>query len=424
MSVHRKEATGWVRATATRAAHPIAEVESPLAAISVEQCASIAEVDAAEWDRVAGASVLASHGLLRTIDETNITGHAARYFLARRNMELVGAIVCHIEEDANNDGAIPIGGHRLDRMMLGRLASLGRTSRVVALPCLMCGTQIGTADPLILRRGTGAAESARIAEALLEAIESTARRKGWSVCFRQVKREGSPLAAELTRRGYLRGAELPTACLELDPEWRSFDDYRRHLKKSHPHTAKTILGEVNRKKKVGLTIEHIDDPGPHRETFHRLMQAHNVSHNHKPWPFQAEFFGRLKERLGERAEILGAKVDGRWVGVTINMQGGTEVVASMIGIDCEANRAAAVYFNLAFNHLIEESIATRRHRIYYGPLLWDLKARRGCHPAETDFYLKGQNRLQQTILRPLVHVRTKKHNAISSPLRRCEGKPE
>jgi predicted N-acyltransferase len=413
-----------MRANAPPRAHPIVATEPPLAAISVEQVTRIADIHSAEWDRLAGASVPVSHGLLRTIEETNITGHAARYFLARRNMELVGAIVCHIEEDSNAEGAIPIGGHRLDRMMLGRLAAFGRTSRVVTLPCLMCGTQMGTCDPLIVRHGTSGAESARIAKALVDAIERTAERKDWTVCFRQVRREGSPLEAALTKRGYLRGAELPTACLELDPAWQCFGDYRQHLKKSHPHTAKTIQGEMNRKTKIGLTIEQIDDPTPHQETFHGLMEAHNVSHNGKPWPFRAEFFERLKERLGERAAIFGAKLDGQWVGVAVSVQGAAEVVGSMIGIDREANRGAAVYFNLAYNHLIEQSIAARRHRIYYGPLLWDLKARRGCRPLETDFYLKGNSRLQQLILRPLVSVRTKKHNAISAPLRGSESRRE
>jgi predicted N-acyltransferase len=420
-SVHRKEAAGRVRVSAVRAANPILAPEPALAAISVERVTSIADVHTAEWDRLAGANVLQSHGLLRTIEETNLTRHAARYFLARRNMELVGAIVCHIEEDSNSEGAIPIGGHRLDRMMLGRLARFGRTSRVVSLPCLMCGTQMGTCDPLMLREGTSAAESARIAEALVDAIERSAERKGWTVCFRQVRQNGSPLAAALMKREYLRGAELPTACLEIDPVWRSFEDYRQHLKRSHPHTAKTILGEMNRKTKAGLRIEQIDDPGLHRETLHRLMEAHNLSHNGKPWPFRAEFFERLKERLGDRASIYGAKMDGQWVGVAVNVQGGTEVVGSMIGIDREAKRGAAVYFNLAYNHLIEQSVCARRQRIYYGPLLWDLKARRGCRPVEADFYLKGNSRLQQMILRPLVHVRTKTHDAISAPLRCHEG---
>jgi len=105
-SVHIKEAKAWVRVSAVRAANPMVATEAPPAAISVERVTSIADVHASEWDRVAGANVLQSHGLLRTIEESNITGHAARYFLARRNMELVGAIVCHIEEDSNEEGAM------------------------------------------------------------------------------------------------------------------------------------------------------------------------------------------------------------------------------------------------------------------------------------------------------------------------------
>ena len=405
------------RLTAVGASGPASIAESR-AAIAIEELRSIADVDANEWDRMAGESALWSHGLLSTMEETTITGHAARYFLARKNLELAGAIVCHLEESSNGDGAVPVGGHRLDKMMLGKFAKFARYSRIVTFPCLMCGTQLSTRDPLVIRGGTSAAESGRIADALVEAIEQTAQREGWTVCFREVPREGSPLGAALTKRGYLRGAELPTACLELDPEWHSFDSYRQSLKKQHPHTAKTILSEVKRAKKAGLVIERIDDPAPHKEALHRLMEAHNTTHNGKPWPFRAEFFEEFKARMGNRAEIHGAKLDGRWVGVAVNTQGSGDVVGSMIGIDTEANRSAAVYFNLAYNHLIAESIASGRRRIYYGTLLWDLKARRGCGAREADFYLKGKTRLQQALLGPLVRVRSAKHDEISAPLRK------
>jgi predicted N-acyltransferase len=288
-----------------------AEQESA-AEISIEQCRRIAEIDAKEWDRVAGESVLASHGLLSTIEETRAISHASRYFLARRNGQLVGAVICHLEEGSNPEGAVPIGGHRLDKMMLGRLAKLGRYSGTLSLPCLMCGTQIGTRDPLIVRPGISEPEKTRIAEALVEAIDRAARRERWTVCFRQVNRAGSPLEPILTERGYLRGAELPTACLELEPQWTAFDGYRQHLKKVHPSTAKTIGNETNRAKKTGLVIERIDEPGPHREELHGLINRHELQHNSRPWPFRAEFFEKLKTRLGDGAAFYSARWTENW----------------------------------------------------------------------------------------------------------------
>ena len=383
----------------------------------IDSVASISQVDPAEWTQLAGENILANYGLLRLIEETRVSPHPSRYFLARDSKGLAGAVICHVEDRKNADGAVLLGAHRLDRMLFGKLADPARHLHMVSFPCLMCGTQISTAEPILIRKGADAAERKRITRALVDAIESAARREGWAVCFRQVKREGSIIAEVLAERGYLRGFELPTACLELGEEWKSFADYRKHLKESHPSTSDTISKEVKRGKKAGLVMEQIDKPEEVSASLHRLLEEHNIRHNQKPFSVRKEFFDRLKASMGERAVIYTAKIGEQLVGVQVKFQSGEDVIAWMIGIDQEAARTAATYFNLSYNRLIEDAITDGYRRIYYGPLLWEVKARRGCKAVEADFYLRARNGLQKAILRPLLEMRSKRNDALSAEIR-------
>jgi predicted N-acyltransferase len=80
------------------------------------------------------------------------------------------------------------------------------------------------------------------------------------------------------------------------------------LFKTHPRTAKNIKGELNRAKQAGLMIEQLDEPAPYRERLHRLLDAHYVRLNRKPFAYRAEFFNQLKARLGDRAVIYVARI--------------------------------------------------------------------------------------------------------------------
>lgn len=385
--------------------------------ISVEVVNSIAQVNVAEWDGMAGDNVLASYGLLHVLESTRVTAHRSRYFLARGRNGLVGVIASHVDESAYPNGSIPAGGHRVDRMIAGKFATAARYSGVVSLPCLMCGTPIGTDEPISIREGASAEEQKIIATALVEAVEQTARREHWTVCFRQMRRSESALRTVLTERGYLRGAELPTAYLEIGADWTSLLDYRRFVKLTHPSTAKNIPGEINLGKKVGLVIEQLAKPGEKAGILHRLMNEHNLRHNSTPFAFQPTFFEHLETLLGDRAPVYVARIGEQIIGVQVTFRQRNELLAWMVGIDPESGRTAATYFNLGYNRLIERAIADGCRRIYFGPLMWEVKARRGCTSLDMDFFFRTRNPLQKMLLGPLFQVRSKRNDSLSAQLR-------
>jgi predicted N-acyltransferase len=379
--------------------------------LGFEVVESLADVEPSEWNRLAGRRVLASYGWLRTIEETRTSPILSRYILARNGSGLVGAIVCQIQESASE-------AFDLDDVLFGRLAKATRRMGLSALPALVCGSWVGGGESVLVRGGTPAGERQRLVVELVQAVERMARGSGWGVCFRGVAETESSIAEVLVKRGYLRSRELPVACLELDSGWSCFSDFRRHLKKTHPKTAKSLAREINLARRGGLVIEQLDKPAHLREHLHGLMNSHYFRLNQKPFPFRSEFFEQLKSRLDGRAVIYVARIEEELIGVTVTLWDDDAVYVPMIGVDPDRGRASAAYFNLAYNRPIQDSLAAGHRRMYFGRLLYGLKARRGCRRLDMDLYFRGRNTIQERLLRPLFVLRSMRIDSMSAALPR------
>jgi predicted N-acyltransferase len=245
-----------------------------------------------------------------------------------------------------------------------------------------------------------------------------ARDSGCGVWFRGVAETEALIADVLAKRGYLRSREAPVACLELDPGWSCFGDFRRHLKKAHPQTAKSLSREINLARRGGLVIEQLDEPAHLREQLHGLMNSHYVRLNRRPFPFRPEFFERLKSRLEGRAVIYVARLEQELIGVLVALRDDDAVYLPMIGVDPQRSRASAAYFNLGYNRPIQDSLTAGHHRVYFGKLLYGMKARRGCRRLEMDLYFRGRNTIQERLLRPLFDFRSRRIDSMSAALPR------
>jgi len=382
-----------------------------LSVLSIEQVDSIAEVDASEWDRLAGRHVLASHAWLRTHEECAAHPVRCRYVLARDSAGLLAAAAGWVQE--KTDGVID-----LDHVLYGRGAKLAQRLGLSALPALVCGTRMGAAGPLLVRDDVPASERARLMDALAEAVERIARENGWNVCFREVACVNLPAMEALGCRGYLNSREMPTACLDI--HWSSFAEFRRELRRQHPATAKNMSREISRGRRNGVVIEQIEDPGRYGDRLHALMNSHYLRLNGIPFPYGPRFFEQLKSSLGARAVISVARIEDEVIGVLVGLRDDREIHLPMIGIDLERSRAGSVYFNLGYNRPIQDSIAAGDRKVYFGKLLYRLKARRGCTALYGNLYLRVWNRRQAALLRPLFAYRSRKIDALSAAIPREE----
>ena len=376
---------------------------------AIEQWDSITRADPGQWDRMAGARVLHSHGWLRALEESALVRRRHVYFVARGGDELLGAILTRLQLRGQ-------AGVTLDHTLFNRAATLARHLRASPLPALVAGTQVGYASPLVLHPGLSAAERGAVRQELLASVERTAAENGWSVCLRDLPHDGSPLAQALADRGYLRTPEMPVACLPIT--WDSFTGYLAHLNASHRWSAKNVRRELNAARRHGLVIEAIAGASFDPQPLHALLDAHHFRRNREPFPYDAGLLPRIKSYLGDRAIIHVARVGGRVGGVSVGVADADAMHRLKVGVDPAVGREASLFANLCYNHPIERLTGTGCRRIYYGRLLYDFKIRRGCTLIDADLYVNCRNRMRRSMLVALLEIRSRRVAARTAGLPR------
>jgi uncharacterized short protein YbdD (DUF466 family) len=240
-------------------------------------------------------------------------------------------------------------------------------------------------------------------------VERTCAERGWSLCLRSVARgasdDASPPAAGVDLGRYARTSEAPMAC--LDVAWDSFDGYLRHLKRTHPHTAKNIRNECNRARREGVVIERWRDTDVDPARLHALLDAHNRRRNDAAFAFDASLAPRLLDVLGDRALIDVARVGAQVIGVTIGVRDDERAHQLFVGLDTGVRARASLLANLCYNEPIRKLTESGIRRIYYGQLLYEFKALRGCTLIDSDLLLRPRGVLRRQLLRPLFRLRAR-----------------
>jgi predicted N-acyltransferase len=361
--------------------------------ICIDEHETVVDVDRAQWDRLAGDDVFSTYGWLRTVEETSLVTRRFRYFAARASGELVGAAACYLDE-----GSAAVSAE-IDRMLYGRLVSPARWLRLTVSPALVCGSRTGLSGHILVHRDVQPRERERVTLHVLEAMEETARRSGWTLGFRNVAAGSGALVEILRTRGYARAAELPTTF--LDVRWKSFDGYRRALKADHPATAKNIPWEINRARKNGLVFEKLADPVSLERQLYGLLRSHHERLNGRLLPFGPAFLGALSRNLGESLVVYAALEHGEPLGVLIALRAGDATFLAFVGV-APGHRESFVYVINAFYEPIKDAIATGVRRIYCGKLAYDVKRRRGFELLELSLYLRVGGRVRAAVLDRLI----------------------
>jgi uncharacterized protein len=333
---------------------------------SLEIIRSVRGIATSEWDSVVAGNVTGRHGWLLAVEEAGLEGIEPHYVLHREGRQLVGVAICYL-----NRGGQP--GLSPDDVLLGRLRPVARRLGVSFSPALMCAPY----------RGYGVQLFGVTREALLDGMEALARAEALPVYLPRVPEEETDLHHSLAERGYHRTVDHPIA--RLDIAWNSFEGYLDAL--GHKGRA-MVRHEMKRNQRAGVVIREIDEPWAVAPRLHELVQAHHLRRNGTCLPFPPSLLPRLKELLGRSCIIYGAFKGGELVGFTVLLRDGHTGFLPFVGID-GAGKGDFIYFNLCYYRPIADAIMGGLRRLFFGILLYDLKARRGCRIVRTSLFYKG-----------------------------------
>ncbi len=370
---------------------------------------TVSKIDAHEWDDLANGNIFLSHSWLRLIEKTSKIPTKFRYLLAQNRSKILAALFCWVQ----NQAVIPAS---LDHVLYGRFARMARLSGLTLQPSLICGAVGGHHQGIMFREGLSGTDRKNLLTLLLKAVEDLARIESDTLCFRQFPAEDNDSANVFSSRRYLCTPEFPLTYLDI--EWTSFAGYLKALKKWHPRAERSIRNEINRSRRAGVMINRLEDASSVFSRLHAIADAHYKRLNGSPFPFQPDFFWKIREYLGDKVVIYTAVKDEQIIGVLIMLRSNDNAFLPIIGIDTEYVRKDGIYFNLGFNQPIRDGIESGLRRLYFGILFYESKVRRGCRLSDANIYLQTQGRISHLILRPILACRSWKMRLMRSSLSR------
>ncbi|MGD2129435.1 MAG: peptidogalycan biosysnthesis protein [Lysobacterales bacterium] len=355
---------------------------------SVEVVPSIKVVDRIEWDAMA-LDVYMSYGWLRIIEESFLDPVEHRYFLARANGRLVGGVACHIHQKSQDV-------FTLDDSIFGRFKYLANRLGWSILPSLICGPLRAYGQHFIFEENLDSAERQMVASALFDALEREADDRSISITFNNVMAGEPELLDLLKRRGFSKTVNFPLNYLEI--RWQNPAEYRKFLAK------RKLVREINKNRKEGVEISQLDPVDTCKGRLHELLDENYMKYNGKPLPVSNNFVSLCKNYLGSEATVYVAEKKGEIVGTIIMFHRNAVAYVTDVGVDHRATGNDFTYFNLAYYRPVSDAIVMKMNRIYYGTMMYRMKAQRGCETTEIYLYHRPMRRLFRWLLVPLFAV--------------------
>lgn len=378
--------------------------------LAVRHATSLEEIGAARWDALAGEEIFANSGWLRTLETAQRLPRSPLYSWIEDDQGLAVAVAARLRQPGPPAWNIDWGRY-------GPLAYVIRPLRhlLERRPTLVCGGQMAPAQPILARPGLPAETYRQLGRQLVAAIESRCRSEGWHLVFRGIVEPDASLRRIFAGRPYLEGAEWPATVIDL--RWRSWPDYLKALRQTHPATEKRVRADVNRGRSGGVTVEEVDDPAAVEADLHRILASHHVRKNRDPFYMGPNFASVLKKNLGERAVILVARQNDRILGLSIQLRNRVASHLKFVGMEADAVRThEAVYFNTTYHEVIRRACEEGFEQLYLGILTYPPKCRRGARLVPVASWSWHPNRARAALLGPLLRYQAARQERRLRPL--------
>ena len=349
---------------------------------------SLAAVDVARWNLLAGDNALMAHGWLAAADASGPNSSASRYLLLEEDGRLVAAGVCHVDAPGQ-------GFESVDDLLFGRLAATPVGRWLSLRPALVCGLPWSTGSGCLTLPAVSAEHQSRWIDRLIAGISRMASERGYSVVFPAVSEVESNVMERLASADFVSAVHEPIFALDID--WSDFEGYRSSL--TSKNIRKNIRRELNKNRRLGIEIEALEDPRPEQAVLHRIVDRHYQRFGWPRFPYGPGWFGALKRSLGRDALICVARQNGRPVGVSVSVR--LQGVRQML-IACVDHAAASdtlAHFNLAYYWPVADCIRAGDRRYVVGPGQYLSRIRRGYRPVSSRVYCRPHGRIRHLAIR-------------------------
>lgn len=215
-------------------------------------------------------------------------------------------------------------------------------------------------------------------------------------------------------KGFTKFSVQPKMILEMNPAWRSFDDYLDAMKSKYRVRARNAI-----KKSADITRVLFDatDIANHRETIHSLYRNVSDQADFNAFILHENYFEKISEAFGKNMKFTTYWRNGRMVAFFTSIKNYDVLDAHFLGYDPSENAECQLYLNMLYD-LVREAIDIRAAKVDMSRTAVEIKSTVGAVPHEMYLYLRHTHPvLNKAVEAVLGFVKPNEKYVIRSPFR-------
>jgi predicted N-acyltransferase len=283
------------------------------------------------------------------------------------------------------------------------LKNIGRRLHVFPdkkpLKLLICGNTFvsGEHGVFIKKNQNKKAIIKELAESINHFVNSDKKLKKQIDAFlvKDFARESLFITDELKDYKYHTFLVEPNMQLQLQENWRNFDDYLASMKTKFRVKARKAFKQSTEIRVEEVTLENIDRKLLKMTALYKKV-ASNAGFN--LGNFNLETYKDLKEKLGDDYILKTYWLEDKIVGFISGVINQKSLDAHFVGIDYNLNREYAIYQRMLYDY-IEIAINKKLKTINFGRTASEIKSSVGAEPQDLTMYLRHKKSLTNRILK-------------------------
>lgn len=190
----------------------------------------------------------------------------------------------------------------------------------------------------------------------------------------------------------------PNMEIELQPDWRSFEDYLDAMSSKYRVRARRAVKKSRQLERRWLSSEEVRHQSVRLFALYEQIAAQsefNLVHLHP------DFFYEMKKHLGDQYEVLGYFQANKLIGFCTLLHHHGRAEAHFLGFEEEVNRSAQLYLNMLYD-LIHRGIEQGRTHIGFARTAMEIKSSVGAEPEDLYVLTRSYSPLFNGLVAPVI----------------------
>lgn len=235
-----------------------------------------------------------------------------------------------------------------------------------------------------------------IADAIM--ILSKKTKKLNAIFVKDFQQESLYITDQLKRYDFATMRVEPNMIISLDPEWRSFDDYKEALKSKY-----RIKANKADKDSEPLTIRLLNDDDIliYKDELQQLYENTIANANFNAQVLNLNTYTNLKSIYHDNFIVKGYFLNNELVGFLSAMVNQNHLDAHFIGLNYALNKQYAIYPRI-LNDYVRLGIEHNSDRINLGRTASEIKSTLGAQPEELTCYFRHKRTFPNKLIKPFI----------------------